>query len=199
MRCRRFGPVCLAVLTMAAGGPAPAKENGPAAATRETDGRAGDYRIGAEDLLQITVWKNEALSREVPVRPDGMISLPLLNDVRAAGLTPMQLREVLIKRLSEYIPSPEVSVIVQSVRSPKVSILGQVVHPGRYDLKGRTTVLDLLAQAGGLNEFAARSRITVLRGNGSKTDRIRFDYDKAMSDGARENFELRADDIVLVR
>jgi polysaccharide export outer membrane protein len=194
-----MGAVCLALLAMAAGGPAPAQEPGPAPASRETDGHGGDYRIGPEDLLQITVWKNEALSREVPVRPDGMISLPLLNDVRAAGLTPMQLREALIKRLSEYIPSPEVSVIVQAVRSPKVSILGQVVHPGRYDLKGRTTVLDLLAQAGGLNEFAARSRIIVLRGSGSKTDRIRFDYDKAMSDGTRENFELRADDIVLVR
>ena len=199
MTRKRMGVVCLVVLALAAGGPAPAQEAGPAAAARDMDGHGGSYRIGPEDLLQITVWKNEAMSREVPVRPDGMISLPLLNDVRAAGLTPMQLREVLIKRLSEYIPSPEVSVIVQAVRSPKVSILGQVVHPGRYELKGRTTVLDLLALAGGLNEFAARSRIMVLRANGPKTDRIRFDYDKAMSDGAGGNFELRPDDIVLVR
>ena len=160
---------------------------------------AGGYVIGAEDLLYIGVWKNELLSREVPVRPDGMISLPLLNDVRAAGLTPMQLRDILIQRLSEYMPTPEVSVIVQEVRSPKVSILGEVAHPGRYDLKGRTTVLDLLALAGGLTEFASRSRIVILRGEGSHAGKIRFDYDKAMQDGAQDNLELRPGDIVLVR
>jgi polysaccharide biosynthesis/export protein len=159
----------------------------------------GGYLIGAEDLLYIGVWKNELLSRQVPVRPDGMISLPLLNDVRAAGLTPMQLRDLLIQRLSEYMPTPEVSVIVQEVRSPKVSILGEVAHPGRYDLKGRTTVLDLLALAGGLTEFASRSRIVILRGEGTHAGKIRFDYDNAMQDGARENLELRAGDIVLVR
>ncbi len=158
-----------------------------------------EYRIGPEDVLYVAVWKNESMSREVPVRPDGMISLPLLNDVQAAGLTPMQLREVLVRRLAEYMPTPEVSVIVQEVRSPKVSILGEVAHPGRYELKGRTTVLDLLALAGGLTEFASRPRIVVLRGKGARVDRIRFDYGKAMSDGAQENLELLPGDIVLVR
>jgi len=167
-------------------------ERGPAV-------RSGEFLIGPEDLLDIGVWKNEALSRQVPVRPDGMISLPLLNDVRAAGLTPMQLRDVLIRRLSEYMPTPEVSVIVQEVRSSKVSILGEVAHPGRFDLRGRTTVLDLLALAGGLTEFASRSRIVILRGEGTHASRIRFDYDKAMQDGAQENRELRPGDIVLVR
>jgi len=159
----------------------------------------GDYTIGPEDLLYVGVWKNEALSRQVPVRPDGMISIPLLNDVRAAGLTPMQLRDVLVRRLSDYMPDPEVSVIVQEVHSPKVSVLGEVAHPGRFDLKGRTTVLDLLALAGGLTEFASRSRIVILRSDGSHAGRIRFDYDKAMQDGAQANFELRPGDIVLVR
>ena len=160
---------------------------------------SGEYRIGPEDRLQITVWKNEALSREVPVRPDGMISLPLLNDIPAAGLTPMELRLRLIDRLSEYMPSPEVSVMVQEVHSPKVSILGEVIHPGRYALKDRTTVLDLLAQAGGLSEFAARSRIVVLRRKGTRVVRLRFDYDKALADGMVENFELESGDIVMVR
>ncbi len=160
---------------------------------------SGDYTIGPEDLLYIGIWKNEALSRQVPVRPDGMISIPLLNDVRAAGLTPMQLRDVLVRRLSDYMPNPEVSVIVQEVHSPKVSVLGEVAHPGRFDLRGRTTVLDLLALAGGLTEFASRSRIVILRSGGSHTGRIRFDYDKAMQDGAQANFELRPGDIVLVR
>jgi polysaccharide biosynthesis/export protein len=160
---------------------------------------AGEYVIGSEDRLYIGVWKNESLSREVPVRPDGMISLPLLNDVKAAGLTPMQLRGTLIQRLSEYMPAPEVSVIVQEVRSPKVSVLGEVAHPGRFDLQGRTTVMDLLALAGGLTEFASRTRIVILRGEGRHASRMRFDYDKAMHDGAQENFELRPGDIILVR
>jgi len=160
---------------------------------------SGSYTIGPEDLLYIGVWKNEALSRQVPVRPDGMISIPLLNDVRAAGLTPMQLREILVRRLSDYMPNPEVSVIVQEVHSPKVSVLGEVAHPGRYDLKGRTTVLDLLALAGGLTQFASRSRIVILRNEGAHANRIRFDYDKAMQDGAQGNFELRPGDILLVR
>lgn len=199
MSLRPFAVSCLALLLIAAwplwgqesdGTDAP--EPGPAAP-------AGDYRIGPEDVLSIGVWKNEALSRDVPVRPDGMISLPLLNDVRAAGLTPMELRDVLMRRLADYMPGPEVSVIVKEIRSPKVSILGEVAHPGRYDLRGRTTVLDLLALAGGFTEFASRSRIVVLRAEGPGPGRVRFDYDKAMQDGARANFELRPGDIVLVR
>ncbi len=145
------------------------------------------------------MWKNESLSAEMPVRPDGMISLPLLNDVQAAGLTPMQLRDLLVTRLSEYMPAPEVSVMVKEVRSPKISILGEVAHPGRYDLKGRTTVLDLLALAGGLTEFASRSRIVILRGTGPGPGRVRFDYDKALRDGGGDNLDLRPGDIVLVR
>jgi polysaccharide biosynthesis/export protein len=113
---------------------AAAAENGPPA---RGDGRAErpDYRIGPEDVLEVSVWKNEAMSQTVPVRPDGMISLPLLNDVPAAGMTPMELKELLAKRLSEYMPSPEVSVIVREVRSFKVSVIGEVAHPGRYELK----------------------------------------------------------------
>jgi polysaccharide biosynthesis/export protein len=91
-----------------------------------------EYRIGPEDVLQIALWKNEALSRRVPVRPDGKISLPLLNDVQAAGLTAIELRDVLTERLKEFIPSPEVSVIVSDVRSLKISVIGEPTLPGRY-------------------------------------------------------------------
>src|SRR5207249_4439847 len=110
------------------------------------------YRIGPEDMLQISVWKNDALSKLVPVRPDGMISLPLLHDVQAAGLTPMELRDTLARKLTDFMPAPEVSVIVTDVRSFKVSVIGEVHKPARYELKGRTTVLDVLALAGGFNE-----------------------------------------------
>jgi len=197
---KRIGPLVALCVALAVSGSRPlvALDRDMAEPERGPAAPSGEYRIGPEDLLYIGVWKNEALSRQVPVRPDGMISLPLLNDVKAAGLTPMQLREVLVQRLSEYLPNPEVSVIVQEVHSPKVSVLGQVAHPGRYDLRGRTTVLDLLALAGGLTEFASRSRIVILRDEGAHASRIRFNYDKAMQDGAQGNFELRPGDIVLV-
>ena len=119
----------------------------------------GDYKIGPEDVLDIAVWNNTAISRTVPVRPDGKISLPLLNDVQAAGLTPMQLRDVLTKKLVEYVPAPEVSVIVREVRSFNVSVIGEIRAPGRYELKSRTTVLDVLARAGPFSDFASRARI----------------------------------------
>src|SRR6266540_6736172 len=110
-----------AALLVAAAPPPRAEDREAAKPVPGPAAPSAEYLIGPEDLLYIGVWKNEALSRQVPVRPDGMISLPLLNDVRAAGLTPMQLRDELIRRLSEYMPTPEVSVIVQEVRSPKVS------------------------------------------------------------------------------
>ena len=162
-------------------------------------GALGEYRIGPEDMLLISVWKNEAMTRTVPVRPDGRISLPLLNDVVAAGLTTLELREVLTKKLAEYIPSPEVSVIVSDVRSFKVSVIGEVARSARYELKSWTTVLDVLALAGGFTQFATRSRIVILRPNGKAMTRIPFNYNKVVSTGGEhENIYLQNGDIVLV-
>ncbi len=154
------------------------------------------YRIGPEDLLQVSVWKNEALSKSVPVRPDGKISLPLLNDVQAAGLTALELRDVLAKKLAEFMPSPEVSVIVADIRSFKVSVIGEVTKPGRYELKSWATVLDVLAMAGGFTQFASRSRIVILQPDGKTMKRIPFNYNKIA--GEQENFYLRNGDIILV-
>jgi len=160
---------------------------------------AETYRIGPEDMLSISVWKNEAMSRTVPVRPDWMISLPLLDDVQAAGLTAMQLRDVIIKKLTDYMPTPEVSVIVNEVRSFKVSVMGEVARPARYELKSVTTVLDVLALAGGFNQFANRSRIVILRPNGKTMTRIPFNYNKVIASGGEDdNFYLQPGDIVLV-
>jgi polysaccharide export outer membrane protein len=159
----------------------------------------GDYRIGPEDVLDIAVWNNAAISRTTPVRPDGKISLPLLNDVQAAGLTPMQLRDVLNKKLAEYMPSPEVSVIVREVHSFKVSVIGEVKRPGRHELRSRATVLDVLALAEGLGEFAARGRIVILRPEGNTLKRIPFNYNKVVSpNGEMENFLLQPGDIIVV-
>lgn len=158
----------------------------------------GEYVIGPEDVLDISIWNNTTISRTVPVRPDGMISLPLLNDVRASGQTPLQLRDDLMKRLVEYMPNPEVSVIVREVHSPKVSVVGFVKKPGRFELRTGSTVLDLLAQAEGVNEFASPSRIVVLRNEGGVTRRLPFNYNKVTAGNGQENFLMRPGDIIVV-
>ncbi len=157
------------------------------------------YRIGPEDVLQIVVWKNEFLSRTVTVRPDGMISLPLVNDVRAAGLLPMELRAVLEDKLKEQVQHPDVSILVNEIRSFKVSVMGEVMKPGRYELRTATTVLDVLATAGGFTQQAVRSAISVLRRDGATVKQIPFDYNKVVASGGKTgNFELQPFDIVLV-
>jgi polysaccharide biosynthesis/export protein len=166
----------------------------------------GEYVIGREDVLEIAVWNNAMITRTVPVRPDGKISLPLLDDVEAAGLTAMALRDRLAKALTPYIPTPSVSVIIREVHSFKVTVMGQVKLPGRYELKDRATVLDLLAMAGGFTDYAARDRIVVLRQDGGTTRRIRFTYENlASANGSKggpkagdENFCLRPADIIVV-
>lgn len=159
---------------------------------------ANDYRIGPEDLLDIAVWNNAALSRTTPVRPDGKISLPLLNDIDAAGLTPMQLRDVIAKKLVDYMPNPEVSVIVREVNRFKVSVLGEVRKPGRFDFKSKATVLDAIALAGGLSDFAARSRIVILRQDGAATKRIPVNYNKIISSSSEDDLYLQPGDVVVV-
>ena len=159
-----------------------------------------DYVIGPEDVLQITVWKNDTLSRVVPVRPDGKISLPLLHDVQAAGLTSMQLRDKIAKALSEFMPHPEVSVILTDVRSFRVSVMGEVQRPGVLLLKSSTTVLEAIAMAGGFRDFASPSKIVVVRKdqNGS-TQKIPFNYNKAVRTGEdQDNIYLKTGDVIVV-
>jgi polysaccharide export outer membrane protein len=157
------------------------------------------YVIQAGDLIEVSVWKNAELSRTVLVRPDGRISLPLLNEIPAAGRSAPELRALVAERLAEYVSTGEVSVIVHEVKSVAVSVIGEVRQPGRYQLQNRTTVLDALAMAGGLTEFASAGGITVLRSDGGQTARLPFSYKKAISpDGADENFVVRAGDIVIV-
>jgi exopolysaccharide biosynthesis polyprenyl glycosylphosphotransferase len=161
-----------------------------------------EYVIGPADLLEIAVWQNDLLSRTVPVRPDGRISLPVINDVQAAGLTPLALQAALIKALAGYIQTPEVSVIVREVHSFNVSVIGNVKTPGRYELTSRVTVLDVLAMAGGLTEYADRGRIVILRRDGETTEQIPFAYDKLTPGNGSKgqvNFFVQPDDIILVR
>lgn len=189
--------VSVALVALAVVAPPHAWGENPTPPARNRAPEPAEYRIGPEDLLDIAVWNNTAVSRTIPVRPDGKISLPLLNDVQAAGLTPMELRDVLMKRLVDYIPNPEVSVIVREVHSFKVSVLGEVKTPGRYELKSQATVLDVLALAGPFSEFAARARIVVLRSEGAKVTRIPFSYYRVIA-GEQENVLLQPGDIILV-
>ena len=159
---------------------------------------ASAYQIGPEDVLEISVWKNPELSRTVPVRPDGKVSLPLVNDIQASGLTPIDLRDQVTAKLSEYIPAPEVSVIVREVHSRKVTVTGAVKLPGRYEMKSAMTVLEVIALAQGLTDFASKDRIVVLRQNGQKTERIPFNYRKISDSAQQDNFLVRPGDIVFV-
>ena len=157
-----------------------------------------EYRIGPEDVLDVLVWKNPDLTRTVIVRPDGRISLPLLNDLQAADLTPMQLRDMLAAGFGKYVNDVEVSVVVREIKSFKVSVVGMVHNPGRYEFGSQSTVLEALALAGGLTDFAKRDRIVVLRHDGRRWQRFGFDYNETILYNAEQNFPLRAGDIVVV-
>jgi len=156
------------------------------------------YEIGPEDVLDISVWKSPELSRTVPVRPDGKVSLPLVNDIQASGFTPSELRQQIVTRLTDFVPSPEVSVIVREVHSRKVAVVGAVKTAGRYELKGPMTVLEVIALAQGFTDFATRDRIVVLRQTGATTTRIPFNYRKISEGAEQENFYVHPGDIIVV-
>jgi polysaccharide export outer membrane protein len=158
---------------------------------------SADYKIGVDDVLDIAVWNNTTVSRTVPVRPDGKISLPLLNEVQAAGLTPSQLRTSLMSKLVEYMPTPEVSVIVREVHSNKISVLGEVRRAGRFEISQRATVLDAVALAGGFNDFARRTKLVIVRQEASGTKRIPINYNRIVAD-EDDNVILQPGDIVVV-
>jgi len=160
---------------------------------------ASDYIIGPEDMLQVSIWKNEAMSRTLPVRPDGKISLPLLHDITAAGLTPLQLRDKIAAALGEFMPNPEVSVSVMQVNSYRVSVLGEVQKPGVLQLKAPTTVLEALALAGGFRDFASPSKIVIFRKDASgQTQKLRFNYNRAVGSAGEDNVSLKSGDVVVV-
>jgi len=172
------------------------------AGVKETSKDAGpDYVIGADDVLAVNVWKEPDISRSVPVRPDGKITLPLVGDTAASGLTPAQLRQNIEKRLEAYISSPVVTVIVQEVKSQKFNIVGEVARPGTYVLANPMTVLDAIAVAGGFREWAKVKDIYVLRlGADGVHERIPFNYRKVIKgrDFGQQNTQLKSRDTVVV-
>ena len=159
-----------------------------------------DYMIGPEDVLAINVWKEPEVSRTLPVRPDGKISLPLVGDLLASGRTTAQLQGEIKQQLHRYFTSPEVTVLVQEAKSHKFNIVGEVSKPGSYVMSNSMTVLDAIAVAGGLKDFAKASKIYVLRiaADGSHV-RLPFNYKKVIKGGdLRENVELIPRDTIVI-
>lgn len=158
------------------------------------------YVIGPEDVLSVVVWRERELSADVVVRPDGKISLPLLNDIQAAGYTPEQLAEIIEKAAVKYVKDSDATVIVKEIRSRKVFVLGEVVRPGVFPLTSELTVLQLIASVGGLQEYADKSNITILRYENGRERRLRFNYkDVIAGKNLQQNILLQPGDTVLVR
>ncbi len=164
------------------------------------DKNRDQYVIGDDDVLAINVWKEPDITRALPVRSDGKISLPLIGEVQAAGNTPTKLEQEITSRLKNYIAEPDVTVIVQQVNSQKFSVLGQVNKPGSYLLANSATVLDAIAIAGGFRDFAKKKSIYVLRENNDGTrSRIAFNYNEIVKgDGRAQNVRLAPHDTVVV-
>jgi polysaccharide biosynthesis/export protein len=159
------------------------------------------FVIGIGDVLTITFWRDEKLSRDVVVRPDGMISLPLLNDVPVVGKTPEQFARGLVEAAAKFMKEdPEVTVIVKEIHSRRVFVLGKVASPGKFDLVGDTNVLQILAMAGGLLEYADTKNIVVLRTANGQEQRLRFNYNDALKGkNVKQNVVLQPGDTIVVR
>jgi len=179
----------------------PADRDGAAADTTVPPPQVdASYVIGTDDVLSINVWKETELSRQIPVRSDGKISLPLIGEVLAAGRTPVQLQQDIADKLKNYITDPQVTVIVQQINSLKFNVLGQVNKPGSYPLTAGTTIVDAIAVAGGFKDFAKKKSIYVIREDaGGNEHRFTFNY-QAFIKGANtdQNIALKPRDTVVI-
>jgi polysaccharide export outer membrane protein len=157
------------------------------------------FVIGNDDVLAINVWKEPDISRSIPVRSDGKISLPLVGEVQAAGLTPLALEKDIAEKLKSFISEPEVTVMVQQINSQKFNILGQVARPGTYVIANSPTVLDAIALAGGFRDFAKQKSITVLRQGAGGEARLHFNYkDVSQGKNMAQNIKLQPGDTIIV-
>ncbi len=195
--------LCLGASALGAQQPPPAATpNGAAVSTLSTPtgvSLPSGYVIGADDVLSIVFWRDKDMSVDVVVRPDGRISLPLLNDVQAAGLTPDQLRANLEKAASKYIGDPNSTVVVKEIHSRKVFITGNVAKAGTYPLTGEMNVLQLIALAGGLAEYADAKNIVVMRNEGGQPQSFKFNYkDVIKQKNVQQNILLKPGDTVVV-
>jgi polysaccharide export outer membrane protein len=157
------------------------------------------YRVGAEDVLEISVWREEALKKELLVRPDGGVSYPLIGEVQVAGKTVLEIREEIAKRLERFIPDPAVSVAILKVGSQRVYVIGKVNKPGEYPLGRYVDVLQALSMAGGLTPFADSNDIRVMRREGGRQVVLPFEYGRVVrGQKLEQNIQLRGGDVVVV-
>lgn len=178
----------------------PSRTPGAVATTGSTAAAASDYRLVAGDKLRIEVYKDPQLSQSLQVRPDGKITLPLIGDVGAAGLTPMALRDKLTTSLKEYLTNPVVTVIVVEANEPTVSVMGEVNNPGVQRYKHQMTVIDALATAGGFKDFADMKRLQIQRTDATGVKRILFNYKDATNPNKGiKPLYLQPGDIIIVR
>jgi polysaccharide export outer membrane protein len=185
-----------ATKTDASAKPAAASQS---AATTPASAADADYKIGPQDVVRIDVWKEPDISRTIPVRPDGKISLPLLNDVQAAGMTAMQLANSLKESLSKYVNNPQITVTVTEINSRRVYITGEVAHAGALPLLPGMTVLQALASAGGFTQFAKLKNIYVLRSEDGKQVKHPFNYKEVVKGNLPEqNIQLQSGDTIVV-
>ena len=197
------GMATTALLSQASGtqpSAAPKNDNASAKAPDEVQAAnvGSDYIIGADDTLHISVWKEPDLTETLPVRPDGKISMPLLNDITAAGLTPLQLRDTITERLKKYIADPRVTVVVTGMNSRRVFVTGEVTHTGPMTLLPHMTVLQALAQAG-FTQFANPKAIYLLRTENGKQQKIPFNYKEVVKGNHPEqNIMLKPGDTIVV-
>jgi polysaccharide biosynthesis/export protein len=196
----------LAIALMAFASTAYAQDKAAQTAPPEASGAASkaavadpNYVIGGQDVLDVSVWKEAELTRTVPVRPDGKISLPLLNDVQAAGLTPTQLANQITESLKKYVTNPQVTVIVTQINSQRIYILGEVTRAGAYPLLPNMTVLQGLSSAGGFTQFANLKKIYMFRTENGKQVKFPFNYkDVVNGKSIEENVVLKAGDTIVV-
>ncbi len=161
-------------------------------------GQKNKYIIGPSDVLEIIVWKEPDFSREVMVRPDGYITLPLINDIKASGKTPMDLKKEIEKKLTEYIDLPVVTVIVKKLNSKRYYMIGEIKNPGEYSLNKPMTILQALSIAGGFTEWAKKDKIMVIRTQNGQREVLHFNY-TALSKGENvKDLFLQPDDVILV-
>jgi len=193
--------------TAIAEAPTPAPPvSAPASTVKSTEGTAGaaasaegpQYKIGPEDQIRVSVWENRELTLEQIVRPDGKISMPLIQDVVAEGLTAQELAMDIQKKLQVYIKDPQVSVIVLQVNAPKYYVMGNVTRPGTYPLRSDTSVLQALSLAGGFTQFASPRSIKLVRGTGGKQQVRKINYYELIEEGGKGNYLLKAGDTLVV-
>jgi polysaccharide export outer membrane protein len=171
----------------------------PADAMKPAIAVPAGYVVGDSDILHVNVWKEPEVSQTVVVRTDGNISLPLINEVKVSGLTPLQIQDLVAERLKGFLNNPQVTVTVAEIRSKRAFITGEIARPGTYSLNAQTTVLQLIAQAGGFTPFAKKDSIVVLRTEEGKQMRLKFKYKEVVQGKKTEqNIALHPGDTVVV-